>query len=123
MDTPKPPFDPELIPNNRAHAWLRVILWILPTGFAWMSAAGLNMLSVRGGFPNLAQLVVPIWIVVNIIFVSGAGWYRAALLHQVGNVDWRSGRTVEFFAIQLLLIPFFSVIILFAICVANPIKF
>ena len=107
-------------PPNPIHAWMRVIMWLLPTGFAWGSGVGLNWL-IRT--PHMRSDLGPLlWLVLNVLFLIGSGWYRGALLDQEGDVDWRFGWIATFFGVQLLLIPLLSVIILFAICVANPIK-
>jgi len=107
-------------PPNPMHAWMRVIMWLLPTGFAWGSGVGLNWLISLSRLPS--ELGMCFWVMLNVAFLVGAGWYRGALLDQEGYVDWRFVRIAAFFGLQLLLIPLLSVVILFAICVANPIK-
>ena len=63
-------------PVNRAQATVRVILWLLPTGFAVLSAMGSSWLKIHGYLPrwHLAACLIP-----NVIFVVGAGWYNALL--------------------------------------------
>ena len=112
--------DDNEIPTNHAHAWLRLVLWILPTGFAWMSGVGLSMLATGGSFPVLAAFTIPIWVVLNCAFLVGAGRYHRMLSPQTSNdPEMHLGHVVTFFALQLLLIPFLSLLVVFVICKAN----
>ncbi len=123
MNNPKPPFDFDMIQKNRTRVWFRIVLWILPTGFAWMSAVGLNMLSVRGGFYGMAQLIVPVWLVLNIAFIIGAGWYNKMLSsRRDAGPNGFDGRDVLFFVIQIFLIPPLSALVLFALCASGNIR-
>ncbi|MEO7099619.1 MAG: hypothetical protein ABI162_09685 [Luteolibacter sp.] len=116
--------DPNKIPENHAQAWLRIILWILPTGFAWMSGVGLSLLAARGGSWGAAPVIFPIWIVLNCAFIVGAGRFHRMLSPQTTNdPEMHLGHVVTFFAVQLLLIPFLSLFVVFVICKANPIRF
>ena len=113
----------DMIPRNHARAWLRVVLWILPTGFAWMSAVGLSMLSGRRGFPGMTELIMPLWFVLNIAFVVGVGWYNKMLSSRAdAGPNGRDGRVVLFFVIQIFLIPLLSALVLFAICASGSFK-
>ncbi|MEO5914741.1 MAG: hypothetical protein ABIS50_10940 [Luteolibacter sp.] len=108
-------------PVNRAVAWFRVILWILPAGFAVLSAWGVVWYQ---GHLIPHRLGVLSWVVVNVIFVLGTGWYHALL-----SISARSeprgifARTILFFFIQLFLIPLLASLALFLGCLIGTIKF
>jgi len=115
-------------PVNAAQGCFRVVSWIVPTGFAWASAVGLGTLGT--GALRMGQAVpVMIWIVLNIAFVLGAGWFDAMLSRAVRNAraDERPAlltkKLVVFFLLQLVFIPVISAAVLFAWCVAYPIHF
>ena len=115
--------DPNKIPKNRAIAWFRVMLWIVPTGFAWMTGIALGTLSARASYSSIGVICFSMWVVANVGFVVGAGRYHAMLDSRAGNdADLRFGRVATFFFLQLLLIPFLSFLLAFAICTIHPLR-
>jgi hypothetical protein len=119
----EPPREPP--PINAAQGCFRVALWMVPTGFAWASALGLGALASKLGVRGLSFPSAP-WIVLNIVFVLGAGWFDAMLAWKVRNAgekergDMIVGNLTRFFLLQLVLVPVFSVAVVFAWCVAKP---
>ena len=109
-------------PINRAQATVRVILWLLPAGFAVLSAEGCNWLKYRGILASSWGFGV--WLLLNVAFALGAGWFNAMLSTKArGEADGVAYRTVMFFFLQLFLIPVLLGLFLFMACVIDPIKF
>lgn len=105
-------------PINRAKAVVRVILWILPTGFVALSGVAL------GSMPQFRQLGFGAWLVPDIIFILGAGWYNAFLSGRARHEhSGMVSKTLIFFFIQLFLIPLLLALSLFFVCVIKPMKF
>jgi uncharacterized membrane protein len=110
-------------PTNRAQAWFRVMLWILPAGFAVASGIGVDRLK-DAYFPTQAPVGTMIWFVLNFIFVIGSGWFDSQLsVRARSEVGGSADRIMRFFLLQLFLIPFLSLAFLFFACLIDPIKF
>ncbi len=110
-------------PTNRAQAWFRVFLWILPAGFAVASGIGVDRLKIAY-FPDQALVGTMIWFVLNFIFVIGSGWFDSQLsVRARSEVGGSADRIMRFFLLQLFLIPVLSLAFLFFACLIDPIKF
>lgn len=122
-DLPEPPkAQPrnDAPPVNRTITWLRVMLWLLPTGFAVLSAIGQNFL-IRYG---LVPINFGIYFLIVALFTVGTGYYNALLSPRAKTQPGGLlNRTVLFFVIQLFLVPLLLGGLLFAACLIDPIKF
>lgn len=108
-------------PVNRAQACFRVIIWLLPTGFAVCSSWAGNWLISRGYLPKLG---FGFWVVPNVFFMFGAAWYNALLSRRArSSPRGIVNRLVLFFLIQLFLMPLLLAILLYLACVIDPIQF
>jgi len=96
-------------PTNRAQAWFRVFLWLVPAGFAFTSAVGLVWLSIRA-FPVDDLILIGVWLLLNLMFVIGAGWFDSQLSAKVrSESDKVSDEVMSFFMLQLFLVPVLSI--------------
>jgi len=97
--------NPNKIPWNPVHAWLRVVLWPLPTGFAWMSAYAIIWFVRALSYSPSSPLILIIWIILNCVFTVGTGCFNIVLSPD-GFKDGklRINRVVEFFLIQCLVV-------------------
>ena len=110
-------------PNNRAQAWFRMLLWILPSGFAVASGIGLDRLS-SAYFPSQSPIGTLIWWILNFAFVIGSGWFDSQLSARArAEVGGVADRVLRFFLFQLFLIPVLSLVFLFFACLIDPIRF
>ncbi|MEO5711945.1 MAG: hypothetical protein ABIT37_00505 [Luteolibacter sp.] len=101
--------------TNPAHAWLRGIMWTLPTGFIWMSAFGVNYLASFFGMNS--GLSTCIWMLLNIGFVIGAGWYDSLLSSHARMSPGVSYLwIIQFFLHQLYLMPLITFVLMVAGC-------
>ena len=107
--------NPEPLPRNPIHPWLRVLLWILPAGFLVMSVGGLSALS--NNVPISEAAVISASALLNVLFLIGAGWcdYK---LSPPGRKNRRSvGMAISlFFLSQLFLVPMLLGAVFFALC-------
>lgn len=109
----------ETAPKNRAQAWFRVALWILPTGFVVASAVGLGWVHEKL-FPF--DSIVAVWFLLNLALVIAAGWFTAVL--SIRSPDERVIHGIfAFIVYQLFLIPALLGLFLFLINLINPIQF
>lgn len=103
----------EVAPKNRAQVWFRALLWLMPTGFAWSSFIGLVLLHSRIRVPDWGLGVL---LLVNLIFVAGAGWFDGLLARHVrGSGDRMTAWTLIFCGCQLIVIPALSLLVGFVI--------
>jgi hypothetical protein len=109
-------------PNNPAKTLFRIILWILPTGFAVICGLGCFQLPFRTHWTY--EISLALWIILTSLFTAGAGWFNVVLSNRgnkdPGSVIWR---TFLFFIAQILLIPLLLGSVLYAACLMNPLKF
>lgn len=110
-------------PTNRAQAWFRLGMWIAPTLFAYLSGPRLEW--IRGRFqPADSLLPVSIWIAVIAGFVLGTGWIKARLNRRPRTYpNAFSDEVLFFFLAQVVLIPLFTMLILYCACLINPVQF
>jgi cytochrome bd-type quinol oxidase subunit 1 len=110
-------------PTNRAKAWFRLGLWIVPTVFAYASGAGLEWIKSR--FQSADSVFpVSIWIALIAGFVLGTGWIKARLNRRPRTYpNAFSDEVLFFFLAQVVLIPLLMMLILFCACLINPIQF
>ncbi|MEO7341673.1 MAG: hypothetical protein ABI073_12410 [Luteolibacter sp.] len=85
-----------LVRSSRVVACFRVLLWLLPMGFAAITAFGLRSYSRYLPFPP--SISICLWCVLNVGFIFGAGWER----HGVQR------RVIYFFLTQPFMILFFG---------------
>ena len=92
-------------PNNRATAVFRVMLWLLPSGFAASSAWGGDWMIRHHYLPHVGG---GSWLLANAIFVLGTGWFNA-LLSVNSHEVWHGvrNRVILFVVIQPFMISFF----------------
>ncbi|MEO5711946.1 MAG: hypothetical protein ABIT37_00510 [Luteolibacter sp.] len=109
METPEQP------PRNAIYPWLRVLLWILPAGFLFMSVGGLFALS--NNIPISEGSTISASILLNVLFLIGAGWcdYK---LSPPGRKNYRSAGMAIclFFLSQIFLVPILLGAVAFALC-------
>lgn len=112
----------QIPPNNPSKTLFRIILWLLPTGFAVLSAIGSRYLP--GGVILDDRSSLTLWLILNILFTAGAGWFNAHLSNRVKpEQDGALFRTFVFVIAQMFLVPLLLMTLLFAVCLFNPIKF
>lgn len=115
--------DQPIPPNNPAKTLFRIILWILPTGFAVICGVGCFQLPFRRVHLSY-EFSFSLWIALTCIFTAGAGWFNVVLSNRgnkdPGSVIWR---TFLFFIAQIILIPLLLGSVLYAACLMNPLKF
>ncbi|MBC8128391.1 MAG: hypothetical protein H8M99_14715 [Gloeobacteraceae cyanobacterium ES-bin-144] len=100
---------------NRAQACLRVMLWLLPSGFA--------VGSFLAGSHFLRNGLTP-WIFANIIFIIGMGWLHAYMFNRARSEnDGVLFLVLVFFIVQLFFVPLVLFTILCTICGINWNKF
>jgi hypothetical protein len=115
------PWERDLPPlRSRGKSWLRVMLWLMPSGFAILSMSAPARLRPWG-------IDVPsdpaVWFWAILVFTIGTGIVDACLAIRVPrNFDATAFRVVVFVSFQALLIPLMIGLLLFAMCVANPLK-
>ncbi|MEO5711944.1 MAG: hypothetical protein ABIT37_00500 [Luteolibacter sp.] len=113
--------NPHKLAPNPTHAWLRVTLWILPTGFALISISLVEWLEQRISYDTASQWVPATWIILNCVFTVGAGWFSTVLSPDgLKNGKLRINRVVEFFLIQCLVVPCLSVVVVIVIAALYP---
>ncbi|MES2921722.1 MAG: hypothetical protein V4819_09250 [Verrucomicrobiota bacterium] len=98
------------VPANHAVTCFRVILWLLPSAFALMSAYGFacGLQAWSRHLPFGSGIAWTIWLILNFAFVLGTGWYNALL--SVNSREWWHGvrnRVILFVVIQPFIIWFF----------------
>ena len=119
----KNPEDSSLMeaPKNRAQAWFRVVLWILPSGFVVASAVGLGWIH-ENLFRN--DLVVGLWFLLNLAFLIGAGWVQSVLANRLRTEANAVIRGVGAFVVyQLFLIPLLLGLLLYLTFLIDPFWF
>ncbi len=109
-------------PINRAQATIRLVLWLLPAGFVTLSAAGFSLLTTRGFLPSNWGSRIS-WLILNIAFVGGAGWFYGMLSASARGETDVLYRAVQFWFFQMFLIPLLLGFLLYLACVIDPIKF
>ena len=114
-----------LPPNNRAVAIFRVILWLLPACFTFLSPIAVVPLSQQFGFGYFATFAI--WMILSAAFTLATGWFNASLSNrawtEVNGVAWRA---IRFFRIQLMLMGLLLVILVILVAInwsLNPPKF
>jgi hypothetical protein len=113
------PIAPEV---NRAQAAFRVFLWVLPAGVVVLSGGALDFLISRGILPSVRAVGV-FWLIFNVAFVLGAGWFSATLSQKArAEPDGVFYLTVLFVFLQVFLIPLLLGLLLFLACVIDPVK-
>jgi len=90
---------------NRSITCFRVVLWLLPSGFAGFSAWAGDGLIRHHYLPDLG---VGSWWVANALFVLGTGWFNALLSFNARDI-WHGvrNRIILFVLIQPFMISFF----------------
>ena len=111
-------------PTNRAQAWFRLLLWILPSAFALSSAWLLGWLDFWGRSRPLLVLSHPliVWRVANALFILGLACSCARLSVSRKRSGAFGSYVVWFCFCQLGLIPLVAAVVIFGCCVANPVK-
>ncbi|MEO7099620.1 MAG: hypothetical protein ABI162_09690 [Luteolibacter sp.] len=113
METPEP------LPRNPIYQWLRVMLWILPTGFLVISVGGLSALS--NNFPISEGMVIAASVLLNVLFVIGAGWCDYKLSPPERKNRPSVGVAIFlFFLSQLFIVPILIGAVVFALYSFNP---
>ena len=103
--------DHVIIRKNATLTAFRVLLWLLPTGFALMSAYGYAVWSRH--LPFGSGLSWSIWLTLNGVFILATGWYNALLSANASGIRYGlRNRVILFFLIQPFIIVFFSCIAL-----------
>jgi hypothetical protein len=107
---------PQVAPVNQAQGCFRVLLWLMPSGFAAISAWTIDNYNL-----NVDSLLM-LWIGMNLVFWGITGWFNAIMSSPVralepgkrtGMIIWL---TVAFALLQLVLIPLIAVFLVFAFC-------
>src|SRR6476620_2251014 len=108
---------------SRAQAWLRILLWLLPSGFALGSAWLLGWLDFWGGFRPHLVLSHPlaVWRIANALFVLGIACLCAKLSTSEKPRGSFGSYVVWFCISQLGLIPLIAALVIFGCCMANPV--
>lgn len=110
MEKPTPLPEAEVAPNRRMHIFMRVMLWILPTGYLLMSFVGMSWLMTK--FSHANSIVIVLWILSNVVFVVGAGWCDYKLVRGwVKNHYFEVTSVVMFVFLQMIYIPSFFLLI------------
>ena len=110
VDSPQP------VPINQAQGCFRVLLWLMPTGFAVFSAWAIDHYKPPG------DSLLLLWIGMNLVFSASAGWFVAIMSSRIRGMEpgKRAGEivwlTTFFCLIQLFLIPLITVFLAFAFC-------
>lgn len=107
--------NPNSFVRNPLYPWLRVILWMIPSGFVLLSSAGIFSLGNMRVFNN--YLAVILWVLLNIAFVIGVGWCD----YQLSSPERKRTRKIGlaillFFIIQIFIIPLLIGAFTFAAC-------
>ncbi len=121
IEQPPPGIPPEQQPPqvNRAQAWFRVMLWLMPTGFLVASAVGLGWVHEKL-LPS--DSIVAVWCLLNLALLIGAGWFTAILSTRSPNERVVHGM-FTFVMCQLFLVPALLGLLLFMINLIDPIQF
>ena len=103
------------LPRNPIYPWLRVMLWILPTGFLVISVGGLFALSNNINIGEATVIVASI--LLNALFLIGTGWCD----YQLSPSERKNYRSVGmaiclFFLSQIFLVPILLGVVVFALC-------
>lgn len=106
---------PNHAPPNYAAAWFRVILWILPTGVAWMSGIAFGWTGLLT--PSNSSWMLFAWIIANIIFTCAAGYYSQMLAPSPRSKPYR---VILFLITQVFVVPLLSSVVLLAVCAWHP---
>ena len=121
MDPTDPPTIPP--PVNRAVAWFRELLNVVPVGFFLASLIGVDWLGRV--LPSLDRSLFDIiWLVLNVMFIAGTGWFKISISDraQAGSRE-KAYYALNFLALQVVLIPFFLVLfVVLAAVVASVIR-
>lgn len=109
-------------PVNRAQATVRLLLWLLPVGFVILSAAGFILLTSLAILPSQWGTAI-FWLILNIAFVVGAGWFYGMLSCTARGESDVLYRAVQFWFFQMFLIPLFLRLLLYLASVIETGKF
>ena len=94
--------------RNKAIFYVRAALWILPLGFGIFSAGGISWLESRG---YLGEWGVGVWLIVNLVFVFGVGWFEALLSNHACRGRNEVGEQVAmFFFMQIFVVPMVAIV-------------
>lgn len=108
--------------NHPPITLFRIILWLLPTGFAVICGFVCFVLPILVDWTY--EFSFGIWLALTCIFTAGAGWFNAALSNRVkSNRGDMILSTYLFFIIQVILIPLLLGTLLYAAFEINPPKF
>lgn len=108
--------NPEVPPPNRAIGWYRFMLWTLPWSIAVSTWLGTMWLEYRfGGTEGLWFLV---WLAVNLTATVGIGVFDERLKASRTGELLPTSRVVvaRFVFLQIFIIPWFAMAVLFAAC-------
>lgn len=100
-----------------------MLLWFVPSVFAYASLVGAGWLKSRY-FATDSVLPIFICLTANAAFVLGTGWFKASLKGRIRNhPNGFSDEILIFFLAQIFLIPILLALILFCACLIDPIRF
>jgi len=119
FDQPSPPQWPGPPPVNRAQGCFGAVLWLVPTGFAVVSAIGL------GSWIRTSVAALPVWGILNVLFIIATGYFAATLSRKVRKARPERREAVigswivMFFLLQLIIVPVTAAAVAFSICLAS----
>ncbi|WP_193212638.1 hypothetical protein [Luteolibacter marinus] len=101
---------------NRALGWYRFVLWCLPWSVAVITWIGVAWLGAK--FRGLEQLLSGVWLMGNLAATVGIGALddrvKSSLLRETRPVN--RANVANFVFVQILLVPWFVMAILFSVC-------
>src|SRR6476660_3035499 len=103
----------EQVPTNRAQSWLRLVMWVLPSGFAICSLFAWWRLDP---LYTLSKWRLGAYLLVNLLFIIASGWFDAVLNHRIEkSAGQMSAWVITFLLYQLFAIPTFSIVLMWTI--------
>jgi hypothetical protein len=109
METPEP------LSRNPIYPWLRVMLWILPTGFLIVSVAGL--FAIANNIRVSEGTIISASILLNVLFLIGTGWCDFKLSPPERKNTQSVGMAIFLFCLcQVFLVPIALGALVFAFC-------
>lgn len=104
--------------RNPLYPWLRVMLWIIPTGFTVLTAAFVASFGRSVTFSNSST--IEICALLDVAFVIGAGWCDFQLSSPKRKANQTVGIAILlFFLGQIFIIPILLGALVFSACLIS----
>jgi len=104
-----------LPPPNRALAWYRFMLWMMPACVAMMTAYGIGWLIFEMGWRR--DLAILLWFMLNIATTIGIGFFESQF-HRTSSSEPANSAAI-FTALQILVIPAVLLMVAFVLYVVG----